>query len=296
MNLVLVPIFVLIAAIAAGFAAMPLLRGARGKNNAVLAAAVAVIIAGIGLTTYFAVGRPELASRALSGLDANDFRALMATLSRRMHERPDDAQGWALLGRGYLALNAPDEAAKALARAIQLGEKTGAVPASLYSAYGEALVESAGGITPEAEKAFQTALQQDAHEPGARYYLGLAARARGQKDEALKYWEGLLADAPANAPWRPALVDQVAALKAEQVEQGKIASPDIAAMVQGLAQRLEKNPDDLEGWMRLVRAYAVLGEPDKAKSALARARSQFARDATAQESLAALARDLNLEK
>lgn len=286
-------IFVAVAAIAASFAALPLLKGA-GKRNAALGMATAVIVAGIGLVTYFAVGRPELASREFSGLDANDFRGLVATLSRRMHERPDDAQGWALLGRGYLALNAPDEAAKALARAVQLGEKSGAVPASLYSAYGEALTESAGAITPEAEAAFGAALARDPHEPGARYYLGLAARAKGNKDEALKYWQGLLADAPANAPWRGALVDQVAALKAEQIGKGA-AAPDINAMVAGLAARLEKNPDGLEGWMRLVRAYAVMGEPDKAKAALARARTQFARDATAQNSLRALARDLNLE-
>lgn len=51
----------------------------------------------------------------------------------------------------------------------------------------------------------------------------------------------------------------------------------------------------LEGWMRLIRVYAVMGEPDKAKAALARARSQFARDANAQTSLTALAGDLHLQ-
>jgi len=38
----------------------------------------------------------------------------------------------------------------------------------------------------------------------------------------------------------------------------------IRAMVERLADRLEENPDDLEGWKRLARAYQVLGEKDKA--------------------------------
>jgi cytochrome c-type biogenesis protein CcmH len=42
-------------------------------------------------------------------------------------------------------------------------------------------------------------------------------------------------------------------------------------MVDKLAAKLEANPDDADGWRKLARAYQVLGEPDKAKSALDRA-------------------------
>ena len=45
----------------------------------------------------------------------------------------------------------------------------------------------------------------------------------------------------------------------------------IRSMVDGLAARLEQNPDDKEGWARLSRAYTVLGEPDKARKAAERA-------------------------
>jgi cytochrome c-type biogenesis protein CcmH len=45
----------------------------------------------------------------------------------------------------------------------------------------------------------------------------------------------------------------------------------IRSMVERLAARLETTPDDRDGWLRLARAYEVLGEADKAKEARARA-------------------------
>jgi cytochrome c-type biogenesis protein CcmH len=46
---------------------------------------------------------------------------------------------------------------------------------------------------------------------------------------------------------------------------------DIAGMVERLAERLEQDPDDLEGWLMLARSYTVMGEPKKARDALAAA-------------------------
>lgn len=58
-------------------------------------------------------------------------------------------------------------------------------------------------------------------------------------------------------------------------------SPDeqaamIQSMVAGLAARLDANPDDAEGWARLIRARMVLGEVEQARRDLQRAQSQFA--------------------
>ena len=47
-------------------------------------------------------------------------------------------------------------------------------------------------------------------------------------------------------------------------------------MVAGLAARLKANPDDAAGWQRLIRAYAVLGDKDKARAALSDARKAMA--------------------
>jgi len=57
-------------------------------------------------------------------------------------------------------------------------------------------------------------------------------------------------------------------------------------MVAQLAQRLETSPNDLNGWMMLIRAYSVLGDKPKAVAALAKARSVFANQTDAQAQLA----------
>jgi cytochrome c-type biogenesis protein CcmH len=69
----------------------------------------------------------------------------------------------------------------------------------------------------------------------------------------------------------------------------------IRRMVDGLAERLKTNGADLDGWLRLVRAYRVLDDEGKAKGALADARRNFAADAEATKRLDALARELGLE-
>lgn len=49
----------------------------------------------------------------------------------------------------------------------------------------------------------------------------------------------------------------------------------INSMVARLEERLKANPNDVAGWSRLIRSYAVLGEPDKMKTALDQAHKIF---------------------
>ena len=53
------------------------------------------------------------------------------------------------------------------------------------------------------------------------------------------------------------------------------ANPAIAAMVQGLAERLKTDPNDPAGWARLVRSYAVMRDTAKLNAALTDARRYF---------------------
>jgi cytochrome c-type biogenesis protein CcmH len=52
----------------------------------------------------------------------------------------------------------------------------------------------------------------------------------------------------------------------------------IRGMVARLADRLKENGNDVDGWLRLLRAYTVLGDRDKAQAAAADARKAFAGD------------------
>ena len=69
----------------------------------------------------------------------------------------------------------------------------------------------------------------------------------------------------------------------------------IRGMVDGLAQRLAEDPDDLEGWHRLIRARVVLGEGAAAQAALDAARAAFAGNSGALQRLDAAARELGLQ-
>ena len=68
----------------------------------------------------------------------------------------------------------------------------------------------------------------------------------------------------------------------------------VAGMVAGLAARLAQNGEDSEGWLRLVRSYTMLGEPEKAREALGNARKALAANKPALDQLDALARELGL--
>ena len=70
---------------------------------------------------------------------------------------------------------------------------------------------------------------------------------------------------------------------------------EVLGFRRGWAGPLCYNPDDPEGWRKLIRAYSVLQETDKAKAALAKAREALNGDAAAKRALDTLAKELGLE-
>ena len=75
----------------------------------------------------------------------------------------------------------------------------------------------------------------------------------------------------AQAPFPTRTLVELAAELQLGVPESAVEAPDVGAMVERLAARLEDDPDDLEGWMMLARSYTVLGEPEKARDAIANA-------------------------
>lgn len=287
MIAVLILIFAGVALVAASFVVLPLLRAKGAPRKPWLAAGGGLAVMAVGLGAYAVLGQPIIALNTLTGPGTTNYPALIAELAKRMPGRPADIQGWALLGRGYLALGVPAQAVKALSHAVQTARAQGEVPAELLSSYGEALSEQSGQVTKEAEAAFQQALAQDPADLTARYYMGFAMYARGDSAGALDIWERLLAETPPDIAWRGTLVDAMAALRA----QAGGGAPNPAAMVAQLAARLETNPNDLPGWLRLIRAYSVLGDKDKAVAALVKARGLFANQGDAEAQLAQSAKE-----
>jgi cytochrome c-type biogenesis protein CcmH len=71
----------------------------------------------------------------------------------------------------------------------------------------------------------------------------------------------------------------------------QVNAPDVVAMVERLAQRLQTEPHDLNGWMQLIRSYKVLHEQNKMHAAVAQARHIFEADPAALQALNQLAQD-----
>jgi cytochrome c-type biogenesis protein CcmH len=69
----------------------------------------------------------------------------------------------------------------------------------------------------------------------------------------------------------------------------------VRGMVQRLADRLKQNSDDLDGWLRLMRAYMVMGDRDKAREAAASARDALGADAEKVRRVNDVAKSLGLE-
>ena len=289
MSLVPVIGFVAVALLAVAFATVPLWRISESKGRALVLGVISLFVLAIGGGTYFLVGRPHLAEREAQGLNVREVNGLVPYLIQRVRAHPEDARAWRYLGQAYMAAGDPRDAAKALAKVITL---TGKGDAGLDAAYGEALVADGDGqVPPEAEDAFNAALKADPKSAAARFYLGMAKAARHDRAGALDLWQSLLADVPTTAPLHQILVDRIAML----TSQGAGGAPNPRAMVDMLAARLKADPNDALGWVRLMRAYTVLGETDKAKEALATARKTFATNKDAQTAFTTAAKALKLE-
>ncbi len=89
--------------------------------------------------------------------------------------------------------------------------------------------------------------------------------------------QALLADMPAADDRRGAVEASIARIRGEpEPERDPAQQALIQSMVASLAGKLKTNPDNPEGWVRLVRAYAVLGDTAKRDEAYASARARYA--------------------
>jgi len=285
--------------------------GARVKIAAV---AAFFIVPAVALGVYGEVGHPNLPDEPLEArLESDpakmDLQTAVAKVEAHLAKDPRDGKGYEVLAPAYLKMGRPEDAARAEQQAMAL---LGETPERL-TLYGEALFFAANGVvTKDAQAAFAKAADGQLA-PKAMLYLGLAAEQDGDREKAIAIWSDLIKKVP-NAPWTEALQDKIASLKGAPLASAMPAQPEatekgaaiaampeaqrdsaIRGMVDRLAQRLEQNGGDVEGWLRLVRAYKVLNEGEKARSALGNARRSLEGDPAATARLDALAKELGLE-
>ncbi|MES2095165.1 MAG: tetratricopeptide repeat protein [Pseudomonadota bacterium] len=290
-----------------------------------LALAAAALIAAIGLSRGTAPAKLPAAAKA-----PDDLPATVASLEDRMRAKPDDVEGWRSLGAAYFEGQRYTDAAGAYARATRLKPDR----AEIWSALGEAQTLAINAVDPVAHDAFTKALKLDPRDARARYFLAVEKDVSGDHKGAVDDWIAMLRDAPPGAAWAQSVHDLVLKVASQYRIDVKGRVPDVApapvgasgdeaargaipgpsagdisdarglspsdqdqmarGMVDRLAQRLARQPSDLDGWIRLMRARMVLGDGKAAGAALNDARRAFSNDSAALARLGDAARALKV--
>ncbi|CUH63706.1 cytochrome c-type biogenesis protein CcmI [Thalassovita gelatinovora] len=228
------------------------------------------------------------------------FLTLMEQLRAAVAQRPNEVQGLRLLARNEATLGNYKASYEAQQRLIEaLGDQA---TARDYTDLADTMILTAGGyVSPEAEAALMQALKLDPRNGVARYYMGLMFVQVGRPDASFQAWNGLLREGPADAPWiapiraqipdvaRLAGVDFTLPATAEGLKGPSAADMQAAGdmsaeerqdmirgMVANLSERLATEGGAPEEWARLIGAYGVLGETDRAREIWTEAQQTFA--------------------
>lgn len=259
-----------------------------------MAALVALLVGIASIALYLELGNPALLSNPLAFREVERAQAqaeaaavggmddVIDKLEAKLAVDPNSVEGWMLLGRSYLTINRLDKSLESYAKAVSVDR----THLGLLSTYGEVMVMDAqGSILEPAMAIFREALALDDNDVRARFYLAQGDYQVGRPVQALEAYIALANSAPANAPWQP-MVREAATEIANELdmdvssrlpEASETNGPDandmaaaaemeegdrqamIEGMVAKLSERLEGEPDNLEGWMRLGQSYMVLG-------------------------------------
>jgi cytochrome c-type biogenesis protein CcmH len=272
-----------------------------------------------------AVAEPQRGA-AVAEAPPGNVGELITNLEARIADNPDDAEGLRMLAWSYFTTERYALAADTYGKSVALD----ASDPDVLSAYAESRVRAADGMVDERSvELSKQALALNPQDARAGFFIGMAAQQAGEPAEALAIWQAILNNAPAGADWAPGLAQRVEELRAELgsnapsiplMSGGGVNLPEIStapgptqadvaaaadmteqdrgAMISGmvdrLAGKLAENPNDPEGWQRLIRAYMVMGNEDKAREALLTASLALADQPEAVSGLVSFATDLGL--
>ncbi len=263
-----------------------------GQIRAVLGV-VAVLVPLSAIFGYLVWGNPAMPDMALATRNDRDpaeqtVEQLIGRAEAQLAKNPNDIRGWVVVAPIYMRMGRIDDAVIAWRNALRIEPAN----AELKSELAETLVVAAQGVvTEEAKSLFAQTLAAQPGEAKARFYLAMALSQQGDLVAAEKAWSELIGQAPEGAPWLevarsqlnevlrragkpPVVVAQTPPSQApgpsgEDIAAAQSMTPDqrqemISGMVDRLATRLKDDPSDKDGWLRLINAYSVMGESEKA--------------------------------
>ncbi len=279
------------------------------------AALVALFLLPLGAASlYLTFGSPlepsqPIADRRGPPSEQDSVLDLVARVEAHLTNNPDDGRGWQVIGPVYMQLGRFDDAVNARQNVLRIMGANADREANL----GEALVAAAGGIvTADAKAAFERAQALDSNEHKSRFFLGLAAEQDGKPKEAAAIWRDMLAKAAPEERWVDTVRQELARVEGtaplgtppgpteKEISAATELAPEqrtamVQSMVARLAERLKTEGSDVEGWLRILRSYMVLGEREKALAAAADARRALATDPDKLRRVNELIKGLGLE-
>lgn len=254
------------------------------------------------------------------------YADLVEQLRQTAGQRPDDAQGQALLAQHEANLGNFVAAYQAKENYIRI--MSGDLEPQDYGELAELMIMAAGGyVSPEAEELLDGTLQLDPRNGPARYYYGLLQGQLNRPDIAFRIWADTLRQGPKGAPWIDGIEAQIeemafragvdytpitpppapdaagpalAGPSAEDLSAAQEMTMDerqemIQGMVARLSDRLATEGGTAPEWAQLIGALGVLGEQERAKAIYSEAKTRFASDSEALAKLEAAASMAGLE-
>lgn len=205
------------------------------------------------------------------------IRSMVATLESRLSNDPNNFDGWTMLIRSHAVLGDRASAQRALNRALAIFPAAPQAPelARLGSELGLDAKSELGGVPMAATEA-----------PAAE--TGGNLKSAGGPFIVPDGKPGPVAPDAAPALGNPSAEAIAEAEKMSAVDREAM----IRTMVASLDEKLTAEPDNLDGWLRLIRSYAVLGQREDARNAVLRARTAFGGDAEKISAIDGLAGEL----
>jgi cytochrome c-type biogenesis protein CcmH len=305
-----------------------------GRVILILAALIAVTAIALSVLKSRRGTDAPATETAAPAAPVGDVASMIAVLEKKMATNPGDPEGWNMLGWSYYNVGRYADAVKAYRKATALDPKNavywsalgevlvlsgpGGVTPDASQAFGKALA-----LDPRDYRArYFTGVKQDQdgdHVGALDRWIALLkdAPAGAPWEEAVRTLLDRVAkanhiDVADRVPPRKAATAEQAHAPGDAVASAGIPGPtasdmqaatgmspgDQSAMVQSmvdrLAARLDANPRDGDGWIRLMRARMVLNDPAGAHTALTKGKAAFRDDRAEQSRLDAAAQTLGV--
>jgi len=194
-----------------GAAAPPPPRSARAS-----ALVLIVLVPLLAVAGYLLLGAPgillapqsaPMAAAGGQGDMAHQINQMITRLEQRLASEPDNAEGWAMLGRSYLVLERFDDARGALEKAVSLNLKT---PDVLVD-YADTLAMTGGqSLEGRPLELINEPLALDPNNHKGLWLAGTAAYERADYRAALDYWRRLYAMVPKDSEAARAMEGNIA--------------------------------------------------------------------------------------